>query len=147
MRQRIVAMMLLLMPIVSNFLTPSVIVDDNLLSPTQDTTVETVVAQKPVEESVDVSQTFVANVSWYTASADECGSDSGITASGKVAVAGRTVAADHLPFGTRLRINGNEYVVEDRFGGGYTDRIDIFCNTKEEAFANGRQYLTVEVLD
>lgn len=147
MRQRIVAMMLLLMPIVSNFFTPSVIVDDNLLSPTQDTTVETVVAQKPVEESVDVSQTFVANVSWYTASVDECGSDSGITASGKVAVAGRTVAADHLPLGTRLRINGNEYVVEDRFGGGYTDRVDIFCNTKEEAFANGRQYLTVEVLD
>ena len=145
MRQRIVAMMLLLMPIVSNFLTPSVIVDDNLLSPPQD--IETVVTQKPVEESAGVSQTFVANVSWYTASADECGSDSGITASGKVAVAGRTVAADHLPLGTRLRINGNEYVVEDRFGGGYTDRVDIFCNTKEEAFANGRQYLTVEVLD
>ena len=145
MRQRMVAMMLLLMPIVSNYFAPSVIVDDNLLSLPQDTMVET--TQKPIEDSVDVPQTFIANVSWYTASADECGSDSGITASGKVAVAGRTVAADHLPLGTRLRINGNEYIVEDRFGGGYTDRVDIFCNTKEEAFVNGRQYLTVEVLD
>lgn len=146
MRQRMVAMMLLLMPIVSNYFAPSVIADDNLLSP-QVTIAETVDTQKPIEEPADVSQVFVANVSWYTASADECGSDSGITASGKVAVAGRTVAADHLPLGTRLRINGNEYVVEDRFGGGYTDRVDIFCNSKEEAFANGRQYLTVEVLD
>lgn len=139
MRQRIVAMMILLMPIVSNYFAPSVIVDDNLLSP-QVTIAETVDTQKPIEEPADVSQVFVANVSWYT-------SDSGITASGKVAVAGRTVAADHLPLGTRLRINGNEYVVEDRFGGGYTDRVDIFCDSKEEAFANGRQYLTVEVLD
>lgn len=146
MRQRIVAIMLLLMPIVSNYFAPSVIVDDNLLSP-QVTVAETVDTQKPIEEPADVSKVFVANVSWYTASVDECGSDSGITASGKVAVAGRTVAADHLPLGTRLRINGNEYVVEDRFGGGYTDRVDIFCNSKEEAFANGRQYLTVEVLD
>ena len=146
MRQRMVAMMLLLMPIVSNYFAPSVIADDNLLSP-QVTIAETVDTQKSIEEPADVSQVFVANVSWYTASVDECGSDSGITASGKVAVAGRTVAADHLPLGTRLRINGNEYVVEDRFGGGYTDRVDIFCNSKEEAFANGRQYLTVEVLD
>ena len=146
MRQRMVAIMLLLMPIVSNYFAPSVIADDNLLSP-QVTIAETVDTQKPIEEPADVSQAFVANVSWYTASVDECGSDSGITASGKVAVAGRTVAADHLPLGTRLRINGNEYVVEDRFGGGYTDRVDIFCNSKEEAFANGRQYLTVEVLD
>ena len=146
MRQRMVAMILLLMPIVSNYFAPSVIADDNLLSP-QVTIAETVDTQKPIEEPADVSQVFVANVSWYTASAYECGSDSVITASGKVAVAGRTVAADHLPLGTRLRINGNEYVVEDRFGGGYTDRVDIFCNSKEEAFANGRQYLTVEVLD
>ena len=108
MRQRMVAMMLLLMPIVSNYFTPSVIADDNLLSP-QVTIAEAVDTQKPIEEPADVSQVFVANVSWYTASVDECGSDSGITASGKVAVAGRTVAADHLPLGTRLRINGNEY--------------------------------------
>ena len=138
--------MLLLMPIVSNYFAPSVIAYDNLLSP-QVTIAETVDTQKPIEEPADVSHVFVANVSCYTASVDECGRDSGITASGMVAVAGRTVAADHLPLGTRLRINGNEYVVEDRFGGGYTDRVDIFCNSKEEAFANGRQYLTVEVLD
>ena len=90
---------------------------------------------------------FIGNISWYTASADECGGkDDGITASGTVACAGRTVACDHLPFGTRIRINGKEYIVEDRFGGGYTDRVDIFCETKDEAFENGRQRLVVEVL-
>ena len=55
----------------------------------------------------------------YTASFDECGKTDGITASGAKATINRTVAADDLPLGTRIRINGQEYIVEDRFGGGY----------------------------
>lgn len=98
-------------------------------------------------EDVKTTLTYTANVSWYTASDDECGKSDGITASGEQAVAGITVAADDLPLGTRVRINGHEYIVHDRFGGGYTGRIDIFCESKEEAFANGRQMLEVEVLE
>lgn len=103
-------------------------------------------ADNIIQEIPEPLSTFVGNISWYTASVDECGKDDGITASGTVATAGRTVACDHLPFGTVIRINGKEYIVEDRFGGGYTDRVDIFCNTKEEAFENGRQELLVEVV-
>lgn len=98
-------------------------------------------------EDVKTTLTYKANVSWYTASDDECGKSDGITASGEQAVAGVTVAADDLPLGTRVRIDGHEYIVQDRFGGGYTGRIDIFCESKEEAFANGRQTLEVEVLE
>lgn len=57
------------------------------------------------------------------------------------------VASDDLPLGTRLLINGNEYVVADRFGGGYTDSIDIFFDSYDEAIEFGVQYLDVIVLD
>lgn len=56
------------------------------------------------------------------------------------------VASDDLPFGTRLLIAGREYVVKDRFGGGYTDRIDIFMDSYEDAINFGRQYLPVEII-
>ena len=102
---------------------------------------------KDIIEDVKPTVRYIANVSWYTASDDECGKSDGITASGEQAVAGITVAADDLPLGTRVRINGHEYIVHDRFGGGYKGRIDIYCESKEEAFANGRQMLEVEVLE
>lgn len=89
---------------------------------------------------------YTANVSWYTASENECGKADGITASGHIAQAGVTIAADDLPLGTRVLINGHEYVVQDRFGAGHVNRIDIYCESKEEAFRNGRQFLEVEIL-
>lgn len=90
---------------------------------------------------------MVANCSAYTASADECGGDSsGITASGSVATEERTIAMDNVPFGTVVRIYGREYVVEDRFGGNYTDRIDIYFESKADALAFGRRQIEVEIL-
>ena len=56
------------------------------------------------------------------------------------------VASDDLPLGTHVLINGREYVVADRFGGGYSGTIDIFVDTYEEAIEFGRQWLDVIVL-
>lgn len=86
-------------------------------------------------------------MSAYTADSDECGKGDGITASGKRAVAGRTIAMDGVPFGTKVEVEGRVYIVEDRFGGGYTDRIDIFMDTKHEAFKFGRKYLQVKIFE
>ena len=88
-----------------------------------------------------------ANVSAYTADSDECGKNDGITASGVVARANHTVAMDGVPFGTVVEIEGQTYIVEDRFGGGYTDRIDIFMDTKAEAFRWGRRWLDVKIYE
>lgn len=88
----------------------------------------------------------LCNVSAYTASADECGKSDGITASGTKATVNRTIASDFLSFGTLVIIDGKTYTVEDRFGGGYTDRIDIFMKTKKEAFAFGRQWKIVQIM-
>ena len=86
-----------------------------------------------------------ANISAYTADSDECGKNDGITASGVVAQSHHTVAMDGVPFGTVVEIEGQTYIVEDRFGGGYTDRIDIFMDTKAEAFQWGRRWLEVKI--
>ena len=54
---------------------------------------------------------------------------------------------DDVPFGTRVEIDGHMYIVEDRFGGGYTNRIDIYMDTKSEAFQWGRRHLKVKIYD
>lgn len=50
------------------------------------------------------------------------------TASGRVAVSGRTVAVDPraIPLGTHLLINGQEYIAEDVGGAVKNKHIDIF---------------------
>lgn len=83
----------------------------------------------------------------YTNSVDECGKSDGITASGVLAQPYRTVAVDHLPFGTKLKYNDIVYVVEDRFGGNYSHKIDIYMESKEEAFKFGKRVLMLELLD
>ena len=83
-------------------------------------------------------------ITFYTAAADE-GSGTGITASGTYATAGRTVAMNGVPFGTRVIIDGEEYVVEDRGNLG-SNVIDVFVESKAEAFRLGRQYKIVQVI-
>lgn len=84
-------------------------------------------------------------VTAYTASVEECGKADGITASGAYAVQGVTIAADHLPFGTVVEIDGHYYVVQDRFGGGYTNKIDIFFSNYHDAIQFGRQVKEIKV--
>lgn len=68
-----------------------------------------------------------------------------ITASGTVAAAGRTVAADTsvFPFFTELAINGQKYVVEDRGGAIRGNRIDIFFSSHQEALVFGKRTASV----
>lgn len=89
----------------------------------------------------------VANVSAYTASIEECGKDDGITASGTSAIEGRTIAMDDVPFGTKVEINGNVFVVEDRFGGEYRNRVDIYMVSRLSANRFGRQQIPIKIYD
>lgn len=70
-----------------------------------------------------------------------CGKSDGITASGTKATAGRTVAAKGIPFGTKLMINGETYIVEDRGVGSGV--IDIYFDSHSEALSFGVQYAKV----
>ena len=68
------------------------------------------------------------------------------TASGVWPQAGVTCAADHLPFGARVTLpDGRTWIVQDRFGGGYGDRLDIFMRSEAECWKFGRQWLRCKV--
>lgn len=72
------------------------------------------------------------------------GSNAGKTASGAPMTPGRTVAVGNLPFGTRLKINGHEYVVEDR--GVHGHHVDILYGDHKSAWNHGVKYCEVFIL-
>ena len=74
----------------------------------------------------------------------KCGGQ-GLTASGTVPTAGRTVAMNNIPFGTKLLINGIVYTVEDR--GVPYGTVDIYHNTHAEALDFGVMYTDVYQLN
>ena len=83
-------------------------------------------------------------------SCDKCCGEyaDGITASGTVATAGRTIAVDprHIPLGASVIINGMKYIAEDIGGAIKGNRIDIYFDSHEDALNWGRQQIKVEVL-
>lgn len=89
----------------------------------------------------------IYKVTAYCSCSKCCGSHAnGYTASGTKATAGRTIAApSNFAFGTKLLINGKEYVVEDRGGAIKGNRIDMYVDSHAQALAWGVKYLPVEV--
>lgn len=83
-------------------------------------------------------------ITFYCPCAKCCGKSDGITASGALATPNHTVAAGTLPFGTRLLIDGEEYVVEDRGVGDH--QIDIFVSSHDEALRRGLYYTEVFII-
>lgn len=80
----------------------------------------------------------VLNCSAYTHSSQP-------TASGVWPQVGHA-AADHLPFGSKVTLpDGRVLVVTDRFGGSYTDRLDIFMNSEAECWQFGRRWLKCRI--
>ncbi len=67
------------------------------------------------------------------------------TASGTVPTSNRTIAVDTnvIPFRTKVVINGQVYVAEDRGGAIKGKRIDMFFMTHKEALRWGRRTMTV----
>lgn len=91
---------------------------------------------------------FTINASAYTAAADECGWNTGITASGLKVLENRTIACPpELPFGVKIKIEGyGTFVCEDRGGAIKGNHVDIYMQTKAQAFAFGRRNLLAEIV-
>ena len=96
--------------------------------------------------SMAIPTYFMVLCTAYSSSFEECGKTDGITASGIRAVEGKTVAADDLPLGTRIEINGKIYTVHDRFGAGHKNRIDIFKESQADCFKFGKQYAFAKII-
>jgi 3D (Asp-Asp-Asp) domain-containing protein len=90
---------------------------------------------------------FVINASAYTAAADECGKSDGITASGLKVLEGETIACPpQFPLGTKLNIEGiGTRICEDRGGAIKGNHVDIYVESKKDAFEFGRQNLMAEI--
>ena len=51
-----------------------------------------------------------------------------------------------VPFGSRVTLpDGRVLTVTDRFGGGFTDKLDIFMNSEQECWQFGRRWLKCKV--
>jgi 3D (Asp-Asp-Asp) domain-containing protein len=92
---------------------------------------------------------FIINASAYTAAADECGKSDGITASGLKVQEKETIACPpQFPFGTKIQIDGmGTYMCQDRGGAIKANHIDIYMETKAEAFSFGRKNLLAQVVE
>lgn len=73
---------------------------------------------------------------------DENGKPIVYTANMTVAKEGVTIAADIsvLPYGTKVIIDGHEYIVQDRGGSIKENRIDIYFESHQDALNFGVQY-------
>lgn len=113
-------------------------------------------AQSEPDEVLAVTEEFPAKhlygtctITFYDNGACCCGQwAGGNTASGTVPTANRTAASNVLPFGTRILIDRQEYIIEDR-GDGNMDAfwIDVFVPTHEEAIQRGMQRKEVWIID
>ena len=76
-----------------------------------------------------------------------CDKDDGITATGTLAMPGRTIAVDStvIPYGSRVVINGHTYIAEDCGQAIKGNKIDVFHSTHEEALQWGVKYVEAVV--
>lgn len=102
-------------------------------------------AQEKIIESVKM--TVIATA--YTPRLEETDSTPWLTAAGTKTREG-VIAANWLPFGTRVKINNKIYTVEDRMNSRYTAafpaRIDIVFLSIEKARKFGKQKIEIEIL-
>jgi len=117
-----------------------------LMSPVSGQGLSSEVFDKAMEELRQPKYTEVTmEVSYYTAD-DDSMDGLGITASGTVAVEGRTVAMGaEYPLGTVIWMDGHRYVCEDRGGYIVGDRVDVYVEDTETALERGRSMKTVRV--
>lgn len=104
---------------------------------------ETLPENKPEKEQNSSGEKYLGKFTITAYCGGSCcgGHSSGLTASGTVPVQGRTIAIDGVPFGTKLKINGSVYTVEDR--GVPYGHVDIYFDKHEDADQFGRMYADV----
>ena len=108
------------------------------------------ISRNTATPSTENDGTYIAfEATGYCPCAKCCDVQTGITASGTRATAGRTVAmSKNYAFGTNIEIKGmGTYVVEDRGGAIQGNRIDIYFDSHQEALNFGRRTVYLKVLN
>ena len=101
------------------------------------------IVNRPPKQILDLTVTA------YSSTPGETDGDPFTTASG-MRVADDIIAANFLPFGTKVKFpeySGDKiYTVQDRMSSRYWERADIWFPSYQEARQFGVKYLTIEVL-
>jgi 3D (Asp-Asp-Asp) domain-containing protein len=102
----------------------------------------------PVAEEAEARETYTVPVTAYSSTVDQCDDDPFITANGDWVYDGG-IAANFLPFGTKVRIpelyGDKVFTVNDRMNKRYYYRADIWMTTRQEAIDFGIKTVTIEV--
>lgn len=113
----------------------------------------TVPIEEPIEEpeetaTIELTDLGEFKITAYCPCEECCGKADGITSTGTVATAGRTVAVDPntIPYGTEIVIGDEVYVAEDCGSAIKGNKIDIFFDSHEEALAAGVRYENVAIV-
>lgn len=121
--------------------------DESLPEPTIEETTTTVIIEEP--EFKDLGS---FTVTAYCCCKDCCGKEPthpayGITASGKRATEGRTIAVDPavIPLGTVVYLNNVPYIAEDTGSAIKGKKIDLFINDHQTALEFGVQEMEVKI--
>ena len=108
----------------------------------------------PNSESLEVSYETYRTISAYNSEINQTDSEPCITASGfDLCANGQedSVAANWLPFGTRIRIpelfGDRVFIVRDRMNKKYSNRLDIWMLEKADAKKFGVRVALIEILD
>lgn len=117
-------------------------------------TVADEVDEAPEEEPADeptVLKVYHVPVTAYTSSVNETDADPFVAADGSIVYDGM-VAANFLPFGTKIRLpdyfGDKVFTVHDRMNTRYDKRIDIWTTTKSKAREWGlKKNVKIEVIE
>ncbi len=108
----------------------------------------------PVRAELKVVQTYQLTVTAYSSTVDQTDNTPCITANSFDLCANNqedVVAANFLPFGTRIRIpeyfGERIFSVQDRMNARYYYQVDIWMKSREAAKKFGAQYTKIEVLE
>lgn len=118
------------------------------LEPASTVEVEEIPAEEvnTAENAPQTTYYGACRITFYCGCSQCCGQwAGGPTASGAMPTPGRTVANGILPYGTRVLIEGHEYVVEDRGVGD--NQFDIFVSDHQEALERGLYYADVYLVN
>lgn len=105
-------------------------------------------AQEPTSDGYQTSYLGRFKISAYCHCSYCCGKSDGITATGTMVQANRTIAVDPrvIPLGSKVIIDGQTYVAEDTGGAIKSNRIDMYFATHQEALNFGIQYKDVSLV-
>lgn len=96
---------------------------------------------------VPQGERVVATITAYTSSEDETDSTPFENASGNRPGPGSVACPVRYAFGTRVLIQGQQYTCDDRMHSRFSERFDVWRETKNEAFEFGKKRVVVAIIN